>query len=194
MKKYIYAPALIILFAFNGCVQEVKQKEDAVNTANEINDNKKELKEDEDFEFVTETASHGMMEVQLAKTVMEKAQTKEAEMLAQHMVEDHSKANIELMTLAEKKKITLPETLSKEDKEIMNEVLSKKEIELDKEYAKQMAKAHKDAIDNFERAVKRCEDEDIKNFASSTLPVLRSHLQMAEETLEKIKDKKNKYD
>lgn len=194
MKIYHYTIGTMLALTLNSCVQEVEQKTDTVESANEINDKKPELKEDEDFEFVSRTASTGMMEVQLSKLAIERAQTKEVKSLAQKIAEDHSLSNAELLKIAATKKITLPEGLSKEDKEMIEETNKKTGMDFDKEYVEKMIKSHKSAIENFEDAAEHCEDPDIKSFASSSLHRLKMHLDMSKEAEKKIKDKKNKYD
>ena len=59
--------------------------------------------------------------------------------------------------------------------------------DFDKEYCDMMVKGHKDAIDMFEKAVNECEDSDIKSWASSMLPGLRTHLEHAMTCDDKMK-------
>jgi len=66
-----------------------------------------------------------------------------------------------------------------------------KGLDLDKRYANEMIDGHKSMIDKFEKNADKCEDPDIQGFFSSMLPDLRSHLKMAEDTKEMIKDRKD---
>ena len=45
---------------------------------------------------------------------------------------------------------------------------------------------HKKDIEAFEKAANGAEDQDIKNFATKTLPTLRAHLSAAEQIQGKI--------
>ena len=61
--------------------------------------------------------------------------------------------------------------------------LSKKTgAEFDREYMKEMVSDHKKDVKDFESAAKKADDPDIKSFASSTLPTLQQHLEMAQST------------
>jgi putative membrane protein len=58
--------------------------------------------------FVMEAAHDGMMEVELGRIAAQKASSDDVKSFAQRMVDDHSKANDELLQLASQKGITLP--------------------------------------------------------------------------------------
>ena len=61
-----------------------------------------------DRKFVTEAAHGGMMEVNLGHTAVDKATNPDVKQFAQRMIDDHSKANSELMALASQKGVNLP--------------------------------------------------------------------------------------
>ena len=52
--------------------------------------------------------------------------------------------------------------------------------DFDKAYSEFMVKDHKDDVDQFKKAAEKCEDAEIKSWAAEKLPVLESHLSMAE--------------
>src|ERR1051325_2263831 len=58
--------------------------------------------------WVMNVAKAGMAEVQVGKLAAEHASSDEVKKFGQRMVDDHSKANDELKSLAEKKNITWP--------------------------------------------------------------------------------------
>jgi putative membrane protein len=62
----------------------------------------------DDRKFIMEAAHGGMMEVQLGRMAADKATNADVKQFGQRMVDDHSRANSELMTLASQKGITLP--------------------------------------------------------------------------------------
>ena len=61
-----------------------------------------------DEKFVRDAAKSGMMEVQIGKLGVQKAQNAQVKQFAQKLVDDHGKANTELQQFAAKKGITLP--------------------------------------------------------------------------------------
>jgi putative membrane protein len=58
--------------------------------------------------FIMETAHNGMAEVMLGRMASERASSDEVKQFGQHMVDDHTKSNQELMQLASTKGITMP--------------------------------------------------------------------------------------
>jgi putative membrane protein len=62
----------------------------------------------DDRKFVMEAAHGGMMEVRMGRMAADKASNADVKAFGQRMVDDHSRANSELMALASQKGITLP--------------------------------------------------------------------------------------
>jgi len=143
-----------------------------------------------DSEFMTKAASGGMLEVQLGQQVAQKATTPDAKQFAQQMVTDHTKSNNELKALAAQKNITLPTTLGKEQQKVYDDVLAEKGSALDKKYISAMVDDHKEDIAEYQEAVSKANDADIKAFAQKTVPVLQMHLGMAQKIQPVLEAKK----
>src|SRR4051812_35431648 len=62
----------------------------------------------EEQKFVRGAASGGMMEVEAARLALQKAQRQEVKDFAQHIIDDHTKANQQLMQIAQSKQIQVP--------------------------------------------------------------------------------------
>jgi putative membrane protein len=62
----------------------------------------------DDKSFVKKAAEAGMAEVEMGHVALKQASNEEVKQFAQRMIDDHSKANTELMQLAQSKGITLP--------------------------------------------------------------------------------------
>src|SRR5437764_338100 len=62
----------------------------------------------DDRKFIMEAAHGGMMEVRMGRMAADKASNADVKAFGQRMVDDHSRANSELMALASQKGITLP--------------------------------------------------------------------------------------
>ena len=97
----------------------------------------------------------------------------------QRMVDDHSKANSELMSLASSKGITLPADLDAKHRETVTKLSGMSGAEFDRAYGKMMLSDHTKDVSEFEKQSARGTDPDLKSFASKTLPTLQEHLQMA---------------
>jgi putative membrane protein len=140
-----------------------------------------------DHMFMTEAAIGGMTEVRLGQLATERAASADVKMFGQHMVDDHGKANEELMSLASQKNVTLPTTLDAKHQAMVDKLSKLSGAEFDSAYMKEMVKDHEKDVSEFEKASKSAEDADLKAWAAKTLPTLRSHLQMARDVAGKAK-------
>ena len=138
-----------------------------------------------DHKFAMEAAMGGMMEVELGRLAAQKGTSDEVRQFGQRMVDDHSKANEELMRIGSSKGMTAPAMLDAKHKAEMQKLSALSGEKFDKEYVKMMVKDHKQDVGEFQKEADRGADPDIKAFAASTLPTLREHLQM----IQRINDK-----
>ncbi len=142
--------------------------------------------------FAEAAAAAGAAEI-AASTIALKNGGDDARKFAQNMIDDHSKANTQLMTLARAKGIALPTTMSYQDTAVGDILGGLKGEEFDREYLKQQHAAHMCAVQLFTAEAERGQDADIRAFATKTLPTLKQHLKMAMEECEKCeKDDKSK--
>ncbi len=134
----------------------------------------------QDHDFIMDAAMGGMMEVELGRVAAEKGMSDAVKQFGQRMVDDHSKANSELMSLASSKGMTLPTELDAKHREQVTKFSAMSGAELDREYTKMMVSDHRKDVSEFEKESTRGTDADLKAFASKTLPTLQEHLKMAE--------------
>lgn len=132
-----------------------------------------------DRNFLMDAAMGGMMEVELGKLATTNGASDAVKQFGQRMVDDHSKANAELMSLATTKGITLPTELDEKHRAHVTKLTSLTGADFDREYSKMMLSDHKKDVSEFEKESTRGADADLKAFATNTLPTLREHLQMA---------------
>lgn len=139
-----------------------------------------------DAKWVHEAAIGGMTEVELGKLAASQAESSDVKQFGQRMVDDHSKANNDLSALAQQKNIKLPETLDAPHKAIRDRLAKLSGAAFDKAYMQDMVKDHTKDVASFGREAKSGKDEDVKGFASRTLPTLEEHLKMAREAAGKV--------
>ncbi|HEX2272167.1 MAG TPA: DUF4142 domain-containing protein [Pyrinomonadaceae bacterium] len=133
----------------------------------------------QDRNFLMDAAMGGMMEVELGRLATQQGASDAVKQFGQRMVDDHSKANTELMSLASSKGITLPAELDEKHRGHVTKLSGMSGTEFDRAYAKMMLDAHQKDVSAFERQSTRGVDPDLKAFAGKTLPTLQEHLQMA---------------
>jgi len=137
-------------------------------------------KEVDDQTFAKKAAMGGMAEVKLGQLAQEKATDPAVKKFGKQMVDDHSKANKELMQVAGKNNIILPKDMGKKHKEHYDRLAKLEGSEFDREYMKHMVKDHEEDAAEFAEAAKGLKNEDLRVFAAKTLPVIQAHLKMAQ--------------
>ena len=130
--------------------------------------------------FIKDTASGGLAEVQLGRLAVQKASSPEVKQFAQRMVDDHSKANDQLVTLARQKNIDVPTEVKGKHASELKRLSNLSGAEFDREYMRVMLDDHKKHVDEFRKVAKEARDPDVKLFASQTLPALEEHLTQAQ--------------
>lgn len=126
--------------------------------------------------FLTEAAQGGMAEIELGRLAATKAQNAEIKKYAQMMVDDHSKANAELKTLAAKKNVTLPADSGATHKAILDKLKGLTGADFDKAYVEEMVEDHEKDVAEFKDQAEDSPDPDVKAFAAKTLPIFQKHL------------------
>ena len=125
--------------------------------------------------FIRRAAESGMKEVEAGKQAQVQASNEQVKAFAQRMVQDHSKANQELLVIAETKGVELKAGRAQgHDMKAMGQGQ-----DFDRAYMAQMVKDHTEAVRLFEQQAERDADPEVKAFAQKTLPTLREHLEMA---------------
>ena len=129
--------------------------------------------------FMVAAARGGLAEVQLGRLAAERGGSDAVKQFGQHMVMDHSKANQELMQLAQRKGVTLPQEISSEQKSEADKLSKLSGPDFDKEYIGYMVKDHEEDVEEFKEQAEKGADADVKAFAAKTLPIIEGHLKMA---------------
>jgi putative membrane protein len=193
--KPLKSTTILTLFAiiFSAC-HNPDQKWDSKSSADTLNNMKDSVSDPsksatnalvmkvnkDDAKFAVEAANGGLAEAQLGQLAQQKAVNQQIKDFGAMMVSDHSKANDQMKALAKSKGISLPVALSSDEQKLKNDLSSKSGEDFEKAYVKVMIKDHKQDIKDFQDATKRLTDPDLKNFATSTLPVLQKHLDAIE--------------
>ena len=134
--------------------------------------------------FMEEAAQGGYAEVEMGRLAVQKALDPEVKKFGQMMIDDHTKANADLKTIAGNKKMTLPPDMGKA-KEIYDKLKGLSGADFDKAYVDAMVEDHETDVSAFQKQADNGSDPEVKAFASKTLPLLKKHL----DTIKAIKAK-----
>jgi len=135
-----------------------------------------------DQAFMQKAAAGGLMEVQLGQLAQQKAQSDAVKAFGQRMIEDHTKANDQLQSIAQQENVALSTDLKGEQKQMVDRLSKLQGAEFDRQYMSAMVRDHTEDVQAFERQAKRPSESPVKQFAASTLPTLKEHLQLAKQT------------
>jgi putative membrane protein len=133
-----------------------------------------------DADFAIFAADAGLAEVALGNLAMNKGKSTDTKAFAKSMVADHTAAGNELKALASQKNISIPQATSMDNQDTYTKLSQKNGADFDKEYADLMVSDHEKVVSKFQSEAESGNDTDLKQWASSKLPTLRHHLQMAQ--------------
>jgi len=134
-----------------------------------------------DKKFATGAAQGGLAEVELGQLAAQKGQSDKVKQFGQRMVDDHTSANKELKSVAQKNNITLPTSINAKDQALKDKLSGLSGAEFDRAYMTSMVKDHQKDISEFQKEANSGSNADLKGFAARTLPTLQEHLRMARE-------------
>jgi putative membrane protein len=139
-----------------------------------------------DKSFLTSAYEDGLAEVKLGEMARRKTGNPDVKSYAARIDTDHTKATVELKTLAESKKVTVATDVTTMAAAKAKLLDAKVGADFDKGFVSAMVSDHKKAVKAFEKAANEAKDTDVKAFAAKTLPTLKEHLTMAEDLQKKV--------
>lgn len=183
MKKRLNYLIILITFiaaVLSSCTPSSRNDgEDSKDVAEDQNDEKFDKKAEDDAEFAVKAADGGMLEVKLGELAQTNASNPEVKEFAKMMVDEHSKANEELKTIAASKNISLPSALSDKCQKDYDDLAEKRGEDFDKAYTDFMVKDHKEDLDNFKDQAEKGNDSELRSWAAGKVATLEHHLEMS---------------
>lgn len=180
-KLFIDGTLIVAISTLMACSNQPssENKSDTKDMAEESNDAKFSKAAEKDAQFVVDVVSMNYSAIKMSDLAQTNAYSADLKTFAKMVSDDHSKANRELMALASTKGISVPEAPTNDALGEYDNLKNETGKDFDKKYSSEILKAHKTAIDKFEKASTDCQDPDIRNWASNMLPGLRAHLDQA---------------
>jgi putative membrane protein len=133
-----------------------------------------------DAAFMTTAARGGMAEVQLGQLAVQNGQSAAVRRFGQQMINDHGRANQELMALAQRKQITPPSGIGAEHQQTYDTLAGLRGSAFDRAYARAMVQDHQEDLRAYQNEAQNGTDADVKAFAARSVPLLQEHLRMAQ--------------
>jgi putative membrane protein len=175
-EAFLLASFVTTIFLLASCGYSQKPA-DTKNTAEEQNEERfNNNKQQKDAQFLVNAAENDLKQIQLGQLAQQKGNTAQVKELGRMMEEAHTKSLNDLTALARNKTITIPTAPTNDARDDYKDLSEKSENDFDEAYYYLMVSEHKDAIDTFEKASADSQDSDIRNWATVSLPGMRTHL------------------
>ncbi|UOQ97381.1 DUF4142 domain-containing protein [Hymenobacter sp. 5317J-9] len=139
-----------------------------------------------DAVFLTNAASSDMMEIRAGQMASQKATSAEVRKYAQMMVSQHNQSSQELKAVAAPLGVKMPDAMLPVHQALADRLMNKSGKNFDETYMDLMETAHKMDVAMFEVKSTAAESPNVQAFATKTLPVLRSHYDMANSLEKKV--------
>lgn len=141
-----------------------------------IDQGSSEMLRSADIAFAMNAAQDGVAAARMAMLAAERASSAEVKAFGQQVVDDCTKANDDLKSVVEKKGMRLPSDMKARQYATYATLKKLSGPAFDRAYLKARGKNDQEGVKAFQREANRGKDEDMKGFASRTLPVLETHL------------------
>lgn len=130
-------------------------------------------------EFITMAAQGNNTEIQTSQLALERSQDETIRQYAQRMIDEHTAANQQLEPLAAQRGIELPTTPSSFDTAVLEKLTQTPDAQFDQAYMDTQVNAHLKSLAVFRTGARQVAATDLQAYASTLLPSIQDHLEMA---------------
>ncbi|WP_170319762.1 DUF4142 domain-containing protein [Polyangium spumosum] len=173
MKKLVMAAMLAAMGMSSIPVLAEEPVEEVASELSAAHDDKK---------FVQVMAHENLIAVRAARIAVRKARNSKVEALALQELAEHADVNEELEALAKKHGVQMPTALHPVVADLLQRLANLQGNRFDRAYLHIVIEGHQFDVAILSQAL-LSQDEDVKAFAAKNLPILRRHLQAAQEIL-----------
>ena len=144
-------------------------------------------KEKYDAGFIRTAIMGGLMEVQLGRMAQTNGSSQQVKDYGRMIVNDHSRTNAELNSLAKRKNVSVPESAGTSMQAAMDKLSALRGSDFDRAFMNTMVENHLREINQYKAETYKGEDPDVRNWAAHKNPVLQKHLDWAERIKKALK-------
>ena len=147
---------------------------------------KTELKEDAS-KFLVKVYELGLYEIEISQLAAKKATNADVKSLAQKLVTAHKAINDQMLKIAFDANYKLPGGINSDHAKAEGDLGKLTGTDFDKKYMDIIVSGHEKSVDAYTDANKTLSAGLTKDFAASTLPMIKGHLAMAKVVKDKLK-------
>ncbi len=135
--------------------------------------------------FVRAAAASDLYEMEASRLAEQRAQNPEVKRYAERMLRDHGKTTGELKAMVPQLQGVSAQQIStrldQQHQALLQQLQGAQGAEFDRAFAQQQVQSHQAAVDLFRAYAQGGDDEQLKRWASQTLPSLEEHLREAQQ-------------
>lgn len=133
-----------------------------------------------DRELMQDITHANLAEIDTGRLALEKSKNEQVRKFAQMMIDDHTKAQQELQTIAQSKGITLPTETDLQHKTIATALKLLSGDTFDSQYIARVGVGdHERAESLLDKTIRETSDEDLRAYAQKTIKAVQHHLATA---------------
>ena len=140
-----------------------------------------------DQDLMMQVAKGGMMQLEVSKVAVKNASSDEVKQLAQAEVEEQTGLSSKLQEIASAKGITLPSSPDSETQAMVTKMQGMSGADFDKMYVQESGIRGHEKLDTVMSQVKsNASDKTLKDVAQATHPLIKTHLKVSKEIMNKM--------
>jgi putative membrane protein len=175
----LFATAVFAMtLLFTACKSEPKT-EDTKEVAEEQNEAKFTDTKEDAAEFLVDAAEFNLAQMEFGKLTEVKSHNADVKAFGKMMAEMHVIKVKELAIYADSKQVSVPTSLTDENKKDYDNLNKVGIDDFDKKYLENVVERHKKAIEDYTEEMNKTNDEAFKKWINMELASLREHLDSA---------------
>jgi putative membrane protein len=134
-----------------------------------------------DLPFLREAAGVNLMEIRLGQVAQSRASNAAVKQFGQRMVNDHTRLEQDLSSMASAGGIALNPALTSDQNDKINSLQNLSGPQFDQSYMSLMIQGHQTDVAQFETQSRNADSPQVRDFAARSLPILQQHLTLAQQ-------------
>ncbi|GAB3171005.1 hypothetical protein GCM10027291_23340 [Telluribacter humicola] len=133
-----------------------------------------------DRQFLENAVLRNQLDMQIGQVARTRATTDEVRRFGEILLRNGNSISEELNALVEKKKLTLPAMEALTSQPEVDQLLNATEANFNQKFISTIIDSRRRTLDIFEQQVRKGQDNELRSWASSKLPILRQELERAQ--------------
>ncbi len=136
--------------------------------------------------FLAKAAEGSMAEIQMSQLALKKTKNDDVKMIAQKMVDDHTKLMGDMKPFCEKMSVMPPTKLNAKHQQMAARLKGMSGDKFDKEYMQAMVGDHHKDLGEFQAEEKSTSDAELKSTVTQATQVIQAHTEMIDQSAQKM--------